>query len=1002
MHDWPISGYYRVINDDNCSESTKENGFVVGELAYVHVSPDKIHVLINDNEWTFTDAAEFHHELAFVPDGPAERQRQIMAALTEIDGMNLELGTMQSQAITFAPHVEQDGELSTSTALVPRGTSMSQTKAAVAGVRNRAMKLKKEMTAKSKKLQAMVGEQAKALKLRLQGMEEVIKKMEEAVWTINLYLGKDEEIHVLRKGKAASEDEKITIRQRALYMDEECALHARNDGIDVRSVDAFDKWILAHPENLTQILPETKGIVALHIKRSKKEYGDPWVNQSMNAANLHWTYFLIRNGENLYRVYADIDVGGYLLPVSSEFEDLFWTTKWNEATKQDERTPLKPGSKEYMKAMDAVDARNKHYLRVLLVLQGLMDRTPIFKPMPTDQINLCDPSHCAEWLNLIYEAENVLTDGKPTFSEWQELINQKLEVGHRIIGVFDYKSGVKGNKDRDGYGDESRIYPRNANYPDSNVLHTIEEREGDHYVFRYERTGETIYTRHLGAKDPEVRARCWVERDDDFILNFDAATMEELEYYKTHRLSRIDYKVMAPLLETAVALKRQEEADEAPFRLMLGGEIIKRYGADHSTIAAKVDELVKWWKFKNRTHRALLSDDVKAANMIVEEHGLRSRQEQVRAQAASLSEAIVQVVGAQTPAPVLIAHKSDNKYVAYVPHNDQNVWVTEQTWTHNRQTGDIRLKEAKPWKLVDKRHARWQTIYAGPRWAEWKINPVISTVLTDPELKQLAEDAIDRLDAYEERKTKRKNDGGGRFLPLCVYHNADFEIVAWYSSQCADVPTELILTNEATTPEVERVKLKWVRTAKGVELEKYLGESGRYSYNPTPGDRPWDGKEGLHIIKQWEDNQEVLAQEHKLVREQREAARLLRKSFKYVPDLVADVMYERKVLAARREFDAEFGDPELWEDHLKELKIQRYDPSLLEDALRLLVERGVTVVGMTLGEVYEQAVPHGLLEPPAHRNWWGGEKRVIPKDVPMDFVIPPNPKPAPDEPDEDD
>ncbi len=152
--------------------------------------------------------------------------------------------------------------------------------------------------------------------------------------------------------------------------------------------------------------------------------------------------------------------------------------------------------------MDASEARQKHYMRVLLVLQGLMDRTKIFRPMPTDHINLSDPKHCFEWLNLIYESENIITDGNPNFNEWQKEINQELDVGCRIIGIFDYSSRIRG--DREGY-ETSRIYPANADFPTTGLLHTLEEREGrkgdERFVFRYDRT-EKIYVRKRWGRDP--------------------------------------------------------------------------------------------------------------------------------------------------------------------------------------------------------------------------------------------------------------------------------------------------------------------------------------------------------------------------------------------------------------------------------------------------------------------------------------------------------------------
>src|SRR5690606_29928828 len=139
-----------------------------------------------------------------------------------------------------------------------------------------------------------------AIAARVEGLSAMLRAAEEAIWTINLYLGKDERIVRLREGKPAAPETKIAIRQLVLYMDEECAIAAEHGGIDVRSIEAFDEWV-AEPEHLRQVLPETRGVVALKVRRNARDYGDPWMSSEMNRANQH-TYFLMRNGENLYRI----------------------------------------------------------------------------------------------------------------------------------------------------------------------------------------------------------------------------------------------------------------------------------------------------------------------------------------------------------------------------------------------------------------------------------------------------------------------------------------------------------------------------------------------------------------------------------------------------------------------------------------------------------------------------------------------------------------------------
>lgn len=1006
----PETGYYRIKKD-----SEDQRGFLKDALVYVYAGKDAYHVFIGEWEWKYEydERDEFDEYFELVPNGAELRQKEITSLMNEIASTDLNMIETQKKLTGLNPHIE-NGEFSTGSDLVPAGSNTQTTKKAVAEVRNNTIKVKKELEIKTRKLELMIREQSKALAIKAKEMSEMVAKMEEAIWTINLYLGKNEEIHILRKGAPAPATEKITIRQGVQYMDEECAIAARQGGIDVQTIDEFDEWLLADEKNLNQAIPDKKGIIAFHIKRHEKDYKDPWANVQINQANLRWTYFLIRNGENLYRVYIDMDVGSGLFPDSTEFDDYFtsWQTEWDEPGHPRIKKPLKPGTPEYMKAVDAAEDARKHYLRIGLVVQGLMDRTPIFKPMPTDRINLCDPRHCEEWLNLIYTSEKVITDGRPLFRQWQGTVNDKLEVGHRIIGIFDYESRVRGGK-----YETCRIYPERAAYPASNVLHVIEDRESEKYIFRYHRKGDTVYRRDtwLSGKerfgDSEVRARCWVEKGDNFFLNFDEVTIEEMEYYINHRLSRVSYKSMVPLLDAAIKLKKEEIEEEKPFRLLLIGQIMARYSVSNEAAEEKVDTLIKWWKFKNRNHRALLSEDTKALSMILDEFGHRQKQESVRQKVESVKESIIAIIGAQNPAPVLIAHKSDNKYVAYVPHNQKNIWVIEQLWTYNRTTGVIGLKESKEWKLVDKRHERWEIIYKHTRWDSWLINPPMGDVLTDPELQQIVvnasnkiksrldkrtQDNLDRTDSdWPDYREKAKKAVYDRFMPLCFYYNDDFELTFWYSDVSAIIPSEKVISSESHPPSVARMKVGWKRTKDGVDMG-YLGDESHYCYSPDSP--PWfkdyfDKEVSYTIVQKWDDNISLLADEFKLHGRHKELVRELRHMYDYVEPLVAQKMKDTILAKVRKEFDDEFGDPELWQDHLEGLKLRYPSPAHLESALNFMAERHINVVGWTLGQLYEKVAEMGFFE---GRTVWNGkrhESASIPSDVPMDFVIPmPPPK----------
>jgi hypothetical protein len=957
------SGYYRVIKPLD-SDYLKQKGYTVGELVYVSADTDKLTAMMSESRFHFQydkpeDMEEFAESFLFEPGGTKIRQAEIAALMQEISSVDVATSTMQKQLTQFNPCVTDSGEISETGSELATVADMGVIKKNVATNRNTLVKLGKDIKNKTNQLKRLMEEQTEILALKTKELTTLVERAEESLWSINLYLGRNEQIHVLRTGNPAPVEKKITLRQAVLYMDEECAIAARTEGIDINSIEQFDQWLLESSAHLNRVLYEDKGIVALHVKRYKKTYGnDPWAYNEINKANLHWTYFLIRNGENLYRVFIDLDAGEYLFPTTDSLTNLF-----HEA---------KPGSKEYMAAIKMAEESHRHYLRVLLVLQGLLDRTPIFRPAPVERINLCDPAQSSEYVNFVYDSEKQLTDGRPLFDEWLADVNDQLEVGHRIMGTFDYRSGIRGSKANDL---DSRVAPTNANSPSSNILHTIDQESDGHFSFKYERVGEKIYTRH-GSHNPVNRASCWVEKGDNFFLNFDAVELQDLEYYATHRQSRHLYRDMIKLLEESIKLKKKETADEEPFRNLLVGEMMKNYSVSFEDAAERVPALIRWWKFKNREHRALLSNDRLALDMIVKEFGLRLKNATAD---QGMHEAVLMSVMPYDP--LMVARKKDNIYVVYIPHNDRNIWVCEQEWKFDRRNGSVTMTEESEWQTVDKRHWRWDVLYKSDRWKDWRINPFKNKVLTDPEIEEV------QVKAREQLETSNKKDLDS-LLFLAVTCDDNFEVRVWFSDQRLQVPA-LLHSESVTDPNVKAYKPHWEKKSGKITVGKYYSYGSTSTYSFTTEHLPWESNKG-QVLWVWPENIERLKQEWRDEKAADARQKEIRNKYRYVTKTLSDQIYQDMVSKAQYEFLLEHGDPELLEDHLRALNITKYAFSILDEALRLYSERGIDPVGQTVAAVIVQARQWGMGDEKSRRGYYDPDYETIPQHLPMDWVIPIN------------
>lgn len=919
------SGYYVCVGE--------VRGFDHGDLVYLlEAGVEQVEIVSGERRFSM-DRADFAATFDLAPDGAALRQAQI----TELMAANAN----PTQLAVVNPHLGETGELQGVELMDPSRSSAIETKKTMASLRNTAARMRTDMETRQAQIKALAEEQAIILRAQVTALAEVLSKAEEAVWTINLYLGSNEEIVRLAEGEPAPLEEPITVRQLVLYMDEECAVAAEAGGIDARSVEEFDTWLTSDPAHRAQVFPEAKGIVALKPRRSKKEYGDPWANKALNEANRK-TYFLLRNGDNLFRMWTDYEVDERLVPKTSEFVDLFVKRQYNWKTHRDDVINLRPGSEPFMRAEKSADSVKRHYMRAALILQGLLDRTPVFRPLPEAKIDVTKQEAYEGPIRVILDADLMLSDGVERFADWVKRINAALEPGMRIIGSFNnWEHGLRHYDYEKRYGNE-RISPNGASYPDSGVIHTLDSRRGDGFVFYYERTGEW--------RDYAKRASCVVYRGDEFILNFDAASVEEMEYYLSSRLDRHNYLYMIPILKRAIVLKRAEEEAEEPFRLLLTSQIVAEHGADVSNAAAAVPELVRWWKFKNRTHRALSADDAKALRMIVAEYELRAAQTAERTKRATQLNKVRDAILAAEPDALLVAHKAGAEYVALLPANDDNIFVHEQIWTAKGR------KSERAWRTVDSRYQRWQILHTSERWDGWKVGASRNEHLTDDERTELI--AAGWL-ALADRIKLRWNRPDFDAVPLVAAANGSGALELFYVDSVAAKPTELLLSSAIDEPDLGNARIKWRRDAARRPVIDML-DTHHLSVSPerlpwirTYNDRPYSGR----VL--WSDPGAIneFVDELRAVGQIKNDKSRLRDRLDYAW-LTLQKQYADAVEAAEyNKFLADYGDPDLWEGHRKTLKLPTVfaESGDLRAAISALVERDTDVVSMSAAEIVERA-----------------------------------------------
>jgi len=422
-------------------------------------------------------------------------------------------------------------------------------------------------------------------------MSEKIEKMYKIIGQIELYLGIHEDIMQIQDGKFADINEPICLKQQILYMDEETGARLEENGLDYNSIEDFDEWLL-QDKNYKKLLPEQKGIVIVRVRRYDKDYQSN-CNLTEFFANIEnkRTYILIRNGEKIYRIWAGITIKDRLFPSKKEMEILF----------NEESDPWK--EKESMIF---------NYRQNLLMLQGLIDRTDILKPLPI-KVNLFKPDTYGNFVKFIRDDEPSLTDGRLSYEDWKKELNSKIERGTRIFFCGFNWHDTKTYRDHETF--PSHRYPHHVYNDPKRGIYNIKRIENHRYhgedyklVCNFNPNDEVWNKNNWDEHKRKKSIPFYLYRDDWCVLNYDLITIDDIDYYINNRYDRRNYLEMLPILHGIKKQRLKELEWEKGF-------------VDNLKVKLKCDEkiiweTIDWWKKKVIWKRPIMEDDSKALRMI--------------------------------------------------------------------------------------------------------------------------------------------------------------------------------------------------------------------------------------------------------------------------------------------------------------------------------------------------------------------------------------------------
>ena len=858
------------------------------------------------------------------------------------------------------------------TDLVAAGPDLpaEQAKAAMIELRAQATAKARDLAAAHERVRDLIEAQRQAAEEQLAAMSDALAPLrrkaallQDGIHAINLFLGTGEELTQLTDGAPAQPGEPIRVFQSVLAMDEESAIAAESGGIDHLDIDRFDAWITSDWARVEQLIPVQRGVVAIMPRRADKDYGDRWANQVRNELN-HATYLLIRNGTLLYRYIADgFNVGRRLVPARDEFTSYFMTRRYDPATGGFETVRIEPGTRQWDGAEQAAGDRQRHYMKIALILQGLIERTACFHPLPAPGLSVLHPdAYEAGHIALIADDENALTTGRKPFRAWLEERNAQLRPGMRVAGCFNGTGWRCANNHQHDHWRHTRLHPQSASHPRTGEIYRIERREHDDVLVILYARNDDVYKRDVPVPDrpgyvysqpypvpATKRASCRLYPADTFIIPVDLVTIAECEAYLASRTDRGNYVDMFPVLKAVIAAKKAEAEAEEPMRQLLIAAIMTGDDASYEEASVAVPGLVDWWKRANRWHRPLVT----AGDPKTEARAIKAISGEFAARRKAITddtepEAVEQIRG-HLGKVMLVARKKDGTWVALEPQPRRydgepgNVWARQHTWSRT-----LAAHQVRDWVLPEpSRVARWRVLWTGPAWDQRDQAATAARHLTDPEILDITAAAV-QIAAGQAGEPHRESRLGDPEPPLAgrpaavAHHLAGYHdtghrfTVYWLTSRPGASGAELTVT--------------WRRAAGGHITTEH---DNLWSHGWT--EIPWNTRNPLTFT-----DQAVIGELEQAIAEQKAAQdaedERRRAAWKLQAAITAQWEADARA-AAYAKFVKTYSDPPLWDAHSKGLRFDcphaghRGWEKPWERAVERLVHAGVDLAGLTVADM---------------------------------------------------
>ena len=567
------------------------------EVTYVaeHRTTQRIH---NDYFWT---RCEFVEDAGALLQGNADRcKRELDGLLEDVKQLSSKLGVSPSLSLGA-------GEAGATSLALSSSVPAAEYKTALVKAKEETLPaLFEQITEKSAEFAMWLSARVIPMKAEAGKLKPVIERVEERIFSVELYAGLCESVELIKDGEPAELTEPVHLFQRRLYMDEECLANYETGGMVFKNLRAFERW-LCRKDNLDRVLPFPRTVVAFRVRHHDKEReiaGFRDFIKMMNDKSLDkLTFLYIRNGARVYRLETEIDFGEKLFPDAdhpvltagegrlftklssfgdgpkfiseAEYEAMVDSEKkayaeyecklaeeekkpkgkrkhiWSPSphNRSDYYRPFTKDNVEYDDIAKQIRDEMEKHNRVVLVLQGLLDRSPALHPHP--QWRLFEAGGFSQGLRLHRDMDRVLSPGdKPDFEAYRARLNASIGSGTVTIGQEDawerFEAKKEGARRDNSYRFNRSEYRPSKYRPEGDPgpgrfarVVRLDKQGRVHFRWQKERKGGGLpVARKYGCKAARV-------------LNVDAYQPGDYKQFYTDPRTREEYLRWAPLLLAA-------------------------------------------------------------------------------------------------------------------------------------------------------------------------------------------------------------------------------------------------------------------------------------------------------------------------------------------------------------------------------------------------------------------------------------------------------------------